>query len=129
MINSIYYYILKYCQTQNVTIYHIYIPCIFHNVYGDLEMLVLNKIDHYFGLACRRFGYKSTRRFGDTKRRHIQNGDGIPAVLDVSPFWLSPFWMCRRFGCRRFGCFAVLDVSPFWRVAVLVVAVLDLSPF
>ena len=61
------------------------------------------------------------------------------AVLDVSPFWLSPFWlspfwMCRRFGvspfwmCRRFG------LSPFWRVAVLVVAVLvvavlDLSPF
>ena len=57
-------------------------------------------------------------------------------------FRLSPFWMCRHFGrvavldvspfwtCRRFG------VSPFWIVAVLVgfvavlvVAVSDLSPF
>ena len=34
------------------------------DLYGDLEMLVVNKIDYYFGLACRRFGHKSKRRFG-----------------------------------------------------------------
>ena len=44
------------------------------------------------------------------KRRQIQNGD-------MHRFGMSQFWTCRCFG-----------VSPFWSVAVLVVAVLDLSP-
>ena len=93
-------------------------------------MLVVNKIDHYFGLACRRFGYKSTRRFGSVmEKNHV----------GLWPFDMSPFWICRRFGCvavlacRRFGCVAVLvvadlDVSPFWLSPVWMCRRFGVSP-
>ena len=83
-------------------------------------MLVVNKIDHYFSLACRRFVYKSTRRFGSVMEKN---------QVGLWPFDMSPFWICRRFGCRRFGCVAVLACRRFGCVAVLVVADLDVSPF
>jgi len=52
-------------------------------------VVLVNKIDHYFGLACHRFGYKPTQRFGDTS-------GWIVAILVVSQ---TTTGYPRHFGC------------------------------